>query len=88
MEQHDVPARVARRRDGEETGRQFDRIAAVEDPLGIGLRSQFQPVDDALRVEARGVLIGVGHVIAMRQEDMPDAAQLFEAAGQVLDEAR
>ena len=63
-------------------------VEAVENALGIGLRGKFQAMDDAGRAETRGILIGVGDIVAMRQEDVADAAQLGEAARQVLHEAR
>src|SRR5947209_19303636 len=45
-------------------------------------------MDDALGAEAGGVLLRIGYIVAMRQEDVPDAAALGEAACQVLHKTR
>ena len=79
-EQDAVARRVARRRDGEEVGGQLPRPLAVEDHFRTGLRRQFVAVDDAAARKVLGVPLGVGHVVAVRQEDVGDAAQRLEAA--------
>lgn len=42
-------------------------------------------MDDAPGADTFGITCRVGHIIAMRQEDVPDAASFFEPAGQVFD---
>ena len=62
-QQDAVALGMAGRRDGEEAGGQLPRPFAAENDLGIRLRRQLVPVDDAAGVEVGGVAVGVGHVV-------------------------
>jgi len=45
-------------------------------------------VNDAAGVEVSGVAVGVGHVVPVRQKDVPDPAQRFQPPHQRGDELR
>src|SRR5207247_4655436 len=79
MQQRAMPARVSGSGDGEESGRELDRLDAIDYALGAGLRRKLEPVDDALGLEARRVLVRIGDIVAMRQKNVTDSAHLVEA---------
>ena len=79
-EQAAVAARVSRRRDRDHAGRERLRFVAVEDDLGVGLGVELGAMDVAPAAEMGGVSVGVGDVVAMREEDAGDAAELLESA--------
>src|SRR5438309_6497654 len=76
------------RRDGKEAGSQLDWAFTIEYDLGIGLRLQFQAVNDPPRREVLCVLGRIRDVVLMRQEDMADSAQALQPPNQCRDELR
>ena len=70
--------RVSRRRDGKKAWSQFPRPLTVEDHFRIRLRRQFVPMDDPPTAKMLGVLLGVSHVVPVRQEDVGNAAQVLK----------
>ena len=69
-----MSARMARRGDGDEPGREHDWPSSLDDPLGIRLRRPFQLMNDAPARKSACPLIGIRYVIAMRQENVSNAA--------------
>lgn len=45
-------------------------------------------MDDSLGSKARRIPSGIGDIVAVRQENVAEAASLFEPVGQVFDKAR
>src|SRR4051794_22196097 len=83
-----MAARVAGCRDGDEIRAHRDRLEPLEYSLGARLGRKLQLVNDPLGAKTRGVFVSVGDIIAVRQENVADAAALGEAARQVLDKPR
>jgi ribosome-binding protein aMBF1 (putative translation factor) len=82
-QQYAVSAGVARRGNREKVRVEFNRLKTIEDALRIRLRRKFQPVDDSLGSKARRIPRGIGDIVAVRQENVAEAASLLEPAGQV-----
>ena len=61
-------------------------LVAVQHDFGIGLRRQFGSMDVAAAAKTPGVAPSVGHVVAVRKEDVGDPAQGLEAANQLRQE--
>jgi hypothetical protein len=74
-QQRTMSLRVAGRRHDHESRCQLPRPRAIQNHFGIQLRRQLVPVNDVPGVEMSGVSVGVGHVVAVRQEDVRNAAR-------------
>jgi len=71
-----VPARMAGRGDDRELGREGDGRAALDDDLCAGRGAAVAFMDDALRTEVRGEFRSIGDVVAMREKNEAQAAQV------------
>src|SRR5919201_2604378 len=83
VEQHTMATGVPGGWDDHKLGRQFHGLGAIEHELGMGLRRQLGPMDDPLAPELLSILMRLGDVIAMRQEDVADAAEFLEPLDQM-----
>src|SRR5579864_1370369 len=79
-----MAARVAGSGNGKEAGSEFDRIGTVDHHLRARLRRQFLAMDDAAARKTGGVFIGLGYVVAVRQEDVRDSAHAVDQMRQEL----
>lgn len=82
-EEATVSLRVARRRNRQETGGEFDRVDSFEEDLGVWLGFPFVPMNESPSLEVGSVMFRIGHIVTMSQEDVRDSAQVFEAANKL-----
>ena len=87
-EQYTMACGMARRGNDPEFRGKRDRVGAVDHPLGAGLSNQFEAMDKALGMEARGPFGSIRDIVAMRQKNMADTTPCLEFARKALYIAR
>ena len=78
--------RMARRRNSEESGSKFLRLFSFEHHLCLRLRGEFGPVNDSPAAEMGGILLRLGHIIPVSQENGAKPSHLFETSEEMGEE--
>ncbi len=68
------------------TRSQFPGPFPIKDDFRAGLRRQFIAVNDAAAAEMFRITLGVGNIVAVGQENVVDAPQVFQSAHERHDE--
>src|SRR4029450_4124623 len=74
--------------DREQSASDYLGLATAQDPVCIGRGRAVGLVNPHARVEMAGVAVGARDVVAMREQNIADAAELFEPLHELVDIAR
>ena len=73
---------VARHRDGDGPRRDGHRVGAVEDHRGVGSGVRVGGMDPHLCAVVLGPPVGVGNVVAMTEQHVPNPAEVVDSFGE------
>src|SRR5690242_7599252 len=80
--------RMARHRNDLKLRHDLYAIGLLNDPFRIRSRADIRPMDYPFRPEMRGVLLRIRHIVFMCEEDVRDAALLFEGRDEMFEITR
>ena len=78
VEQGHAACRVARHRNDLKLRHDLDTFGPFNDPFRIRRGFDVRPMDDPFRAEMCGILLCIGHIVFVREEDVRNAALVFE----------
>jgi hypothetical protein len=88
VEKGHASCRVARHWNDPKLRHDLYTVSPVNDPFRIRSRFDVRPMNHPFRTEVCGILLCIGHIVFMREEDVRDAALLFEGLDEMCEISR
>ena len=88
VEKSHAASRVARHWNDLKLRHGLYRVSSVNDPFRILSRFDVRPMNHPFRAEVCGILLCIGHIVFMREEDIRDAALLLESFDEMFEITR
>lgn len=88
VEQGHAACRVARNRNDQKLRHDLLTVSPFNDPFRIRNRFDVRPMNQPFRAKVRGILLCIGHIVFMREEDVRDASLVFEGLDEMFEVTR